>query len=105
MRKLEIPVKVYFAEIEELIHEIKRLQTYKLFEGDDLVLIDRDDVIKIFANHIKAKAFPAEDNNVPAIVHCSDCGYSFEVNGKLHCQRDSADDIGTDDFCSKGVRK
>lgn len=52
MAKIEIPIRVYMGKIEEIINELKHLQTYKLFEGDDKVLINRDDVIKIFANHL-----------------------------------------------------
>lgn len=52
--KLEIPVKVYFDDVQGMIDEIKRLQTYKLFEGDDMVLVDLDAVVAIMANHVKA---------------------------------------------------
>lgn len=58
MAKLEIPIIVNCTEIDELIDEIKHLQTYKLFEGDEQVLIDRDDAIEIFAKHIRASAQP-----------------------------------------------
>ena len=52
--KLETSVKVYFDDIQGMIDEIQRLQTYKLFEGDDMVLVDLDAVVAIMANHIKA---------------------------------------------------
>lgn len=55
MAKIEIPIRVYMGEIEEIINELKHLQTYKLFEGDDEVLINRDGVIKIFANHLRTE--------------------------------------------------
>ena len=60
MAKLEIPVIVKCTEIDELIDEIKHLQTYKLFEGDEQVLIDRDKTIEIFAKHIRASAQPEQ---------------------------------------------
>ena len=60
MAKLEIPIIVKCTEIDELIDEIKHLQTYKLFEGDEQVLIDRDDTIEIFAKHIRASAQPEQ---------------------------------------------
>ena len=60
MAKLEIPVIVECTEIDELIDEIKHLQTYKLFEGDEQVLIDRDDTIEIFAKHIRASVQPEQ---------------------------------------------
>jgi len=52
--KLEIPVKADFDDIQDMIDEIKRLQTYKLFEGDDMVLVDIDAVVAIMVNHIRA---------------------------------------------------
>lgn len=55
MAKIEIPIRVYMGEIEEIINELKHLQTYKLFEEDDKVLINRDDVIKIFVNHLRTE--------------------------------------------------
>lgn len=54
MAKLEIPIVVDISEIESLIDEIKHLQTYKLSYGDEQILVDRDDVIKIFADHVRA---------------------------------------------------
>ena len=54
MAKLEIPVHVYMGELEEIINELKHLQTYKLFEGDDMVLVDCDKVVEIFADHLRA---------------------------------------------------
>lgn len=52
--KLEIPVKADFDNIQDMINEIKRLQTYKLFEGDDMVLVNLDAVVAIMANHVRA---------------------------------------------------
>ena len=52
--KLEIPVKVYFNDVQGMIDEVKKLQTYKLFEGDDMVLVDLDAVVAIMANHVEA---------------------------------------------------
>ena len=55
MAKLEIPIHVYMDELEEIINELKHLQTYKLFEGDDMVLIDCDTAVEIFANHLRTE--------------------------------------------------
>lgn len=52
--KLETSVKVYFDDVQGMVNEVKRLQTYKLFEGDDMVLVDLDAVVAIMANHVKA---------------------------------------------------
>lgn len=55
LANLKIPVVVDISEIESLIDEIKHLQTYKLFPGDEQILVDRDDVVKIFADHVRAE--------------------------------------------------
>ena len=52
--KLETSVKVYFDDVQDMIDEIQRLQTYKLFEGDTMGLVDLDAVVAIMANHVKA---------------------------------------------------
>ena len=53
--KLKIPVEVDLNGIDGIVDEIKSLQTYKLFEGDDMVLVNLDDVAEILINHIEAK--------------------------------------------------
>lgn len=53
--KLEIPIIVGFDDLEGLLDDLKKLQTYKLFEGDEMVLVDLDDVADVLAKHIKAK--------------------------------------------------
>lgn len=58
MAKLEIPVVVDISGIESLIDEIKHLQTYKLSSEDEQILVDRDDVVKIFADHVRANIEP-----------------------------------------------
>lgn len=85
--KLKIPVEVDLNGIDSIVDEIKRLQTYKLFEGDDMVLVNLDDVAEILMNHIEAKrksepqemngrwilvtdALPRDDEDV--IVTCLD---------------------------------
>ena len=58
--KLEIPVKVYFNDVQDMIDEIKKLQTYKLVEGDTMVLVDLDAVVTVMANHVKADEYKAD---------------------------------------------
>ena len=53
--RLEIPVEVDLNGIDDIVDEIKSLQTYKLSEGDDMDLVSRDDVAEILINHIEAK--------------------------------------------------
>ena len=61
--KLEIPVKVDFDDVQAMIYELKKLQTYKLFEGDDTVLVELDDVISILAKHIRETHNSSESPN------------------------------------------
>lgn len=84
MAKLEIPVVADISEIESLIDEIKHLQTYKLSYGDEQILIDRDDVIKIFAAHVRANIEPERKKGkwqitdaYPHNVYCSECHKKF----------------------------
>ena len=53
--KLEIPIIVGFDDLESLLDDLKKLQTYKLFEGDEMVLVDIEDVAKVLMKHVKAK--------------------------------------------------
>ena len=55
--KIELPIKikVEIDGIDELIQELQELQTYKLFETNDMVLVNRADVADILARHVKAK--------------------------------------------------
>lgn len=53
--KLEIPIIVGFDDMESLLDDLKKLQTYKLSEGDEMVLVDIEDVADVLVKHIKAK--------------------------------------------------
>ena len=84
--KLEIPVKVYFNDVQGMIDEIKRLQTYKLFEGDDMVLVDLDAVVAVMANHVKADKCSESPNGW---IPCSE--RLPEVNGTyIVCYEDAS---------------
>lgn len=61
MAKLEIPIRVFIGDIEDLIAELKALQTYKLFEGDEMKLVDLDAVVEIFAGHVRSRVSPVPD--------------------------------------------
>ena len=87
MAKLEIPIIAYVGEINELIDEIKHLQTYKLSEDDEQTLIDRDEVAKIFANHVRVEGWrPGRKKGLWMFEeypdgyyhsHCSECEAQF----------------------------
>ena len=52
---LTITVYVELDEIETIIDEIKSLQTYKLSEKDEMLLVSREAVTEILAKHVKAQ--------------------------------------------------
>ena len=70
--KLEFPitVKVDFDDVQTMIDELKKLQTYKMFEGDDTTLVELDDVISILAKHIRATHNSSESPN--SWIPCSE---------------------------------
>ena len=85
MAKLEIPVVVNMGEIESLIDEIKHLQTYKLFPEDEQILINSDDVIKIFMNHVRVNIEPEPKKGHWIKIHwkafrCSECNKISEYS-------------------------
>lgn len=111
--KLEIPAKVDFDDVQAMIDELKKLQTYKLFEGDDTVLVELDDVISILAKHIRVTHNSSESPNgwipcserlpdikkhhvsEPCIVYCENGAYGFaeleeNIFGQVgwDCERD-----------------
>ena len=55
--KIEFPikVKVELDGIDEILQELQELQTYKLFETDEMLLVSRADVAEILARHVRAK--------------------------------------------------
>lgn len=85
MAKLEIPIVVDIDAVEELLEELKRLQTYKLGAGDDLILVDRDDVVEIITMHIEAKQRKESKtgrwiNHVDrGMCECNICGEMIET--------------------------
>lgn len=55
--KIELPIKikVELDGIDEILQELQELQTYKLFETDEMLLVSRADVADILARHVKTK--------------------------------------------------
>ena len=56
MAELKATVHAYFDNIPEIIEEIKALQTYKMFEGDEETYVLLDDVAEVLARHIETRA-------------------------------------------------
>lgn len=55
MKLPTLKIHVELDEIETIIDEIKSLQTYKLSEKDEMLLVSREAVAEILAKHVKAQ--------------------------------------------------
>lgn len=82
MAKIEIPVKVYMGIWENVIDELKHLQTYKLCENDDMCLVDVEDVAKILVNHIKVEQEPERKRgkwiSFGKVCNCNVCHKGYD---------------------------
>lgn len=56
MALANIVVKCDFDNIQQIIDEVKGLQTYKLSENDDMILIDRAELVDILAKHLRTES-------------------------------------------------
>lgn len=52
MAEFTVKINANFDNISEIISEIASLQTYKLFPGDNMLLISRDDLVEILKRHV-----------------------------------------------------
>ena len=81
---MELPSKITisFDNIKAIIEEIENLQTYKLFENDDMILIDRTELVDILSKHVetetekdveaKCKEWLRVKGKCPTCKRCSD---------------------------------
>lgn len=60
MASLNLKIK-WDMPINEIAEEIANLQTYKLFAGDDMLLISKADVAEILAKHTEVENGEAKD--------------------------------------------
>lgn len=56
MKLPNITVKCDFDDIQQIIDEVKGLQTYKLFEDDDMILINRAELVDILVKHLRTES-------------------------------------------------
>ena len=52
---LNLTFKVDLDDIQNIIDEIKGLQTYKLAEDDKMILIERAALVEILQRHLRVK--------------------------------------------------
>ena len=58
---INIPVEVKFDSISDILDDLDKLQTYKLYEGSDEILVNKADVADVLARHLVVQE--SEDNN------------------------------------------
>lgn len=73
--ELKIPIEVDFDDLKSLLDDLGKLQKYKLFEGDKMVLVDVDDVADVLVKHIKAKEAQQDFDITVKIDKAYDDGY------------------------------
>lgn len=101
----KIHVQICIDGLDEMLNEIRQLQTYKLGEGNEKTLVGCDDVVKVFRKHLQTKV------GKPEIIRCEECRHyrTCEIFGKkiTLCKRREYDALSVepDDFCSRGVRR
>lgn len=52
---INIPVEVNFDSISDILDDLNKLQTYKLYEGSDEILVNKADVADVLARHLEVK--------------------------------------------------
>lgn len=61
MAKDKIHVQICIDGLDEMLDEIRQLQTYKLGEGNEKTLVGCDDVVNIFRKHLRTKVGTSSD--------------------------------------------
>lgn len=92
---LSVQVKADFDDMKDLLEDIGNLQTYKFFEGNDMVLVNIEDIKGILTKHVKAKEVQPERKKGEWIEYpdclqydgayaddqivCSECHHVFSI--------------------------
>lgn len=50
--KLSVTINARFDSILDIAREIGELQTYKLFPDDDMLFVERNDVLEVLKRHV-----------------------------------------------------
>lgn len=89
-----------FISRHDAIGAISVIQTYKLSEGDDMLLIDKAEA------QTELMLLPSAD--VVEVVRCKDCRWGKEVCGNIECFADvnvPPEYHGYEWFCPNGERR
>ena len=86
---------------QDALNMIRALQTYKLFEGDDMILVDKADV------QTELMMLPSAE---PELIRCKDCKYWTHIKrtNRYWCKTDDGlfdPNPSPDDFCSRAERR
>lgn len=82
-------------ERQAAIDAVRRLQTYKFSESDDMVLVDKAEV------QTELMMLPSAQ---PEIVRCKDCKYRDAESGFCEGRGWPMQLVPDDGFCNKGKR-
>ena len=59
---INIPVEVSFDSIADILDDLDKLQTYKLYEGSDELLVTKADVCDVLARHLVVQEMRGEQD-------------------------------------------
>ena len=95
--KLGLKLSVDLGFIEDLLDDIKKMQTFRLSEDDQRILIDREELGDVLKKHVKAKRLDDRPDDLRPVVTCGECVYRHR--GSMFCQGRAPDW-----FCAAGRR-
>ena len=70
--ELKIPIEIVFDDVNSVIDELGKLQKYKLGEGDDMTLVDVDDVVDVLTRHVMAREAKEPCETKEGWIPCSE---------------------------------
>ena len=69
--ELKIPIEIVFDDVNSVIDELGELQKYKLGEGDDMTLVDVDDVADVLTRRVMAREVKEPCGTKEGWIPCS----------------------------------
>ena len=82
---------------QDALEAVRAMQTYKLFEDDDMILVDKAEV------QTELMMMPSAQ---PEIIYCKDCrNFHVEQNGEMWCGISKGHGIDKDFFCADAERR
>ena len=94
----KLKVSVDLGYIEDLLDDIKKMQTFKLSAGDERTLIDREELGEVLRKHVKARRMDERPDDLRPVVTCGECKHRH--TGRMYCEGRHPDW-----FCASGERR